>query len=122
MLNHLILIFSSSLGAAATYMLHKNGLSVVVASCIVGLLGALFGHLFNLPHLALVVFAGTFVGMTSTNLASLGLVVLGGLVCGIIYILSLKLFVGFGGKLGTTAFLSTLFVWGLFYLLQKITL
>ncbi|MCH8534669.1 MAG: hypothetical protein LAT51_06330 [Flavobacteriaceae bacterium] len=119
MFNHLILILASSLGAVATYLLHKNGLSVVVASCLIGLLGALLGHFFNLPHLALVIFAGTFVGMTSVNVGSLGLVTLGGLVCGIIYILSLKLFVGFGGKLGTTAFLSTLVVWGLFYLMNK---
>lgn len=119
MLNQLILIIASSLGAIATYLLHKNGLSVVVASCIVGLMGAFLGHIFNLPHLALVVFAGTFVGMTSTTIGSLPLVFLGGLVCGVVYILSLKLFVGFGGKLGSIAFLSTLLVWEGFTLVKR---
>ncbi len=119
MINQLILIFASCIGAVATYVLHKNGLSVVVASCVIGLVGALVGHLLNFPNLALVVFAGTFVGMTSASIGSIGLVAVGGLVCGIIYILSLKIFVGFGGKLGTTAFLSTLLVWGIFYLVRK---
>ena len=119
MLSHFLLILASSLGAVITYLLHKNGISVVVASCIVGLLGAGIAQLFDIPHLALVVFAGSFVGMTSTAIGSLPLVFLGGLICGVIYVLSLKIFVGFGGKLGTTAFLSTLLVWALFYLFKK---
>ncbi len=119
MLSQFLLILASSLGAIATYLLHKNGVSVVVASCIVGLIGAGIGHLFNIPNLALVVFAGSFVGMTSTTIGSMPLVFVGGLICGVIYVLSLKIFVGFGGKLGTTAFISTLLVWTFFYLFNK---
>lgn len=103
----IILMIGGIGGAITTFLLHKYGLSVVVASCVVGLLGAVLGHFTKSTHLPLVIFAGSFVGMTSTTVGSIPLMILGGAISGIIYKFSLKLFVGFGGRLGTIAFIST---------------
>ena len=103
----ILLIIASALGALATFLLHKYGISVVVASCIIGLLGAGLNYFIKSPHLALVIFAGSFVGMTSTAVGSISLVLLAGALAGLIYKYSLHIFAGFGGRLGTIAFIST---------------
>jgi len=103
----IILMIGGIGGAITTFLLHKYGLSVVVASCVVGLLGAVLGHFTKSTHLPLVIFAGSFVGMTSTTVGSIPLIILGGALSGIIYKFSLNLFAGFGGLLGTIAFIST---------------
>lgn len=110
----LLILIGGLLGAIGTFSLQKAGLSAVVASCCIGLLGALAGHLLKNDHLTLIIFAGSFVGMTSTGLGSYPLVGLGGLVAGLIYLISLDVFAGFGGRLGTIAFLSTLASWAVF--------
>ena len=103
----IILIVGSTSGAILTYLLQKQGLSGVVASCLIGLAGAELGFLLKLDHLAEVVFAGSFVGMTETSMGSYGMIVLGGILTGVLYRLSMNVFEGFGGRLGTIAFIST---------------
>ena len=105
-------------GATATFLLQKYGCSVVVASCVVGLAGALLGHSTQTTHLPLVIFAGSFVGMTSPSVGTLPLVMLAGLGSGVLYHISTNIFAGFGGRLGTIAFLRTT---ATFYLLWAMT-
>lgn len=116
----LLILLGGTLGALATFVLQKFELSAVVASCIVGLVGAMLGHFLKNEHLALIIFAGSFVGMTSTGLGSYPLVGLGGLVAGLIYLFSLDVFAGFGGRLGTIAFLSALASWAVFTGVSKL--
>ena len=115
----LILIISGIAGAVGTFFLQKYGCSAVVASCLVGLLGALVGHLLKSPDIPLVVFAGSFVGMTSLALGSTPLMIIAGIVAAVIYKLTEKHFVGFGGKLGTIAFVSVMGSYYVIALLRK---
>ena len=109
----LLILIGGLLGAIGTFSLQKAGLSAVVASCCIGLLGALAGYLLKNDHLTLIIFAGSFVGMTSTAWGTWPMMVIGGLLAGGVYLLSLEIFAGFGGRLGTIAFLSTLASWAL---------
>lgn len=120
MMQQLIWIFASFGGAMLTYFLHRLGLSVVVSSCCVGLMGALLSHVLKMPHLALVIFAGSFVGMTSPNVGGYLFVAVASLICGLVYGQTLKLFEGFGGKLGATAFVSSVFTHYLLVFLKKV--
>jgi len=106
----LIMILGGVSGAVATWLLQKYGVSAVVASCLVGLTGALIGHLTANTHLPMVIFAGSFVGMTALHLTSLPLTILAGASVGLLYSLTLNLFSGYGGKLGTIAFVVVLVV------------
>ena len=94
------------MGALGAFQLQKVGLSPVVASCLVGLLGALIGYWLNSEDLSMVIFAGSFVGMTAVSLASFPIILLAGFACGILYVLTEPIFVGYGGKLGAIAFIS----------------
>lgn len=115
-----LLIIAGAFGAIATYILQRFGLSIVVASCIVGLLGAMTGHFLELPQLSIVIFAGSFVGMTSTAIGSIPLILLAGALTGLFFKLSSNIFVGFGGRLGTIAFLSTVLSFYLFLAVKKV--
>ncbi|MEF8786979.1 MAG: hypothetical protein V5A45_13675 [Haloarculaceae archaeon] len=76
------------------------GQGPVVASALVGLLAAL-----TVGEQAAPAYCGSFVGMVSTAvLPTLGPVALASLVAAGIYVLAKRVFNGFGGKLGTTAF------------------
>jgi len=116
----LILMIGGIGGSVLTFLIQRYGVSVVVASCIVGLIGALCGHLFSLPHLSLVIFAGSFAGMTSASLASIPIVVFAGALTAIIYQLSLNIFAGMGGRLGFIAFVSTVVAVYLLMFMKKI--
>ena len=120
MMQQIIWIFASFGGGMLTYYLHRLGLSVVVASCCVGLLGALLSYLLKMPNLAYVIFAGSFVGMTSPKVGSYTFVALASLICGLVYGQTLRIFDGFGGKLGATAFVSTVFTHYVVSLFKKI--
>jgi hypothetical protein len=87
----------------------------------VGLLGALIGYGMKNEDLAMVIFAGSFVGMTTISIASLPLILLAGLACGILYVLSESIFVGYGGKLGAIAFVSLIVVVFMFGIFGKAT-
>ena len=119
MLTTLLIIIGGCLGAIGTFQLQKAELSPVVASCVVGLLGALIGYLMKNEDLAMVIFAGSFVGMTTVSIASLPIMLIAGLACGVLYVFTEPIFVGYGGKLGAIAFVSVAIVLGLFMVLPK---
>ena len=119
MLITLLIIIGGCLGAIGTFQLQKVGLSPVVASCGIGLLGALIGYLMKNEDLAMVIFAGSFVGMTTVSIATLSIMLIAGLACGVLYVLTEPIFVGYGGKLGAIAFVSVAIVLGLFMVFPK---
>jgi hypothetical protein len=76
------------------------GLGVIVAAAVVGLAADQL-----LPTHAAAVYCGTFVGMASPALfPALETVTAAGLVAGVVFVAAQGVFDGFGGKLGTTAF------------------
>lgn len=76
------------------------GLGAVVASALVGLLAGVL-----LDEYAAPVYCGSFVGMVAPAvLADLGTVAVAGAVAGLVLVAARRVFGGFGGKLGTTAF------------------
>jgi hypothetical protein len=78
----------------------EAGLGVVVASALVGLLAGLLVPAYGAPA-----YCGSFVGMVAPGvLAGLAPVTAAGTVAGLVYVLADGVFDGFGGKLGTTAF------------------
>ena len=119
MLTTVLIIIGGCLGALGTFQLQKMGISPVVASCCVGLIGALIGYGMKNEDLTMVIFAGSFVGMTTVSIASLPIIIIAGLACGVLYWLTLPLFDGFGGKLGALAFISVAIVLLLFWMFRK---
>lgn len=115
-----IWILASLGGALSTYYLHRLGLHVVLSSCIIGLLGFALSYVFKMPSLAYVIFAGSFVGMTSPKVGNYAFVALAGIFCGFLYAKTLSWFEGFGGKLGATAFVSTSITFFMLKLIKKI--
>jgi hypothetical protein len=98
-------------GAASTSLLQRKcGVSAVVASSLVGLLGACVGSLASDVNLPAAVFAGSFAGMTAVAVAPLVAIAIAGAGAGALYALAIRLdvFPGYGGRLGTVAFISTL--------------
>ena len=109
-MNFVLMIFGATGGAAATSFLQRNyGMTAVVASSLVGLLGAVIGFLWSKDYLPAAVFAGSFAGMTASAIAPLGATVLAGAGAGVLCALVtvFNIFPGYGGKLGTIAFIST---------------
>lgn len=119
MTTSILIIIGGCLGAIGAFQLQKAGLSPVVASCLVGLLGAVIGAWLNSEDIAMVIFAGSFVGMTTVSIASFPLMLLAGVACGVLYLLAEPYFVGYGGKLGAIAFISTAIVLSLFWVIRK---
>jgi hypothetical protein len=75
-------------------------LGVVVASALLGLVAGL-----ALPRYGVPAYCGSFVGMAGTEvLGSYATVTAAGLAAGVVFVLASGVFDGFGGKLGTTAF------------------
>jgi len=100
----LTLAIAGALGALATALLQKYGCTAVVAASLVGLLGASVGYLLADEQLPLAVFAGAFVGMSAPQLLPLAVIGAAGAATGAL--LTLPLFVGYGGRLGATAFVA----------------
>jgi hypothetical protein len=97
-------------GAAATSLLQrKYGVSAVVASSLVGLLGACVGSMVSDVNLPAAVFAGSFVGMAAIAVAPLAAIAIAGAGAGALYalVITFDVFPGYGGRLGTVAFIST---------------
>ena len=122
-LQMVIVIVGSSLAAWITYIFNvKFELGPVLASGLVGLgIGVVLvleGSSFSL-HLAGIIFGATFIGMSSKEKAKREwFIVIGGLLFGVIYIMMIP-FNGLGGMLGTTAFISTISLYGLRNLVYK---
>ncbi len=97
-------------GVFSTYSLvHFIGLFVVISSAAVGIIGH---FLFRKYEAA--VYCGSFAGMVSVELFGFTEVAVLAIVCSIIYIMTKPLFKGYGGKLGTIAFMSSLIVHSIF--------
>ncbi len=118
MLTAFLIIIGGCLGAFGAFQLQKMSVSPVIASCIVGLAGALIGYVMKNEDLSMVIFAGSFVGMTAISIASLPIILIAGLTCGILYWVALPVFEGYGGKLGALAFISVSIVF-LLWILKK---
>jgi hypothetical protein len=98
------------LGVFVTYALnHFLGISVVLASSFTGLIGFAL-----LKKHDVAIYCGSFAGMVSVSLFGLLEVSILALVCAFIFILTKPLFKGYGGKLGTIAFMSSLIVHSIF--------
>ncbi len=111
-----ILMLSSALAATSTFYLHKHGVSVVVASCCIGLIGAGLEYFLKQPHLAFVIYAGTFVGMTSVQIGNIYIIMFAGFMVGYLYHVTYGYFHGFGGRLGALAFISCLLAYVLYWI------
>lgn len=88
-------------GGVSTYFLSVNlGLGPVIASGLIGLLGA-----FILKKYAVQIFCGSFAGMASFSVfCSYPGVITASFFAGLLFVLSKEVFSGFGGRLGTIAF------------------
>ncbi len=104
------ILLATTLGALLTFYLQSRGISAVLASCIVGLLGVLIARIVHIPTVEVAVFTGSFVGMTSMAVLGYQGVGVAGLLSGVVLILLTDKFVGLGGKLGTMAFVSVCLV------------
>ncbi len=97
-------------GVFATYSLvHLFDISVVIASSFIGLLGHFLLKKYEVP-----IYCGSFAGMVSVALFGFFEVAILALVCAFVYAHISPLFSGYGGKLGTIAFISSLIVHSLF--------
>ena len=96
-----------AVGAPLTFLLSvRVGVGPVVASALVGLCAHLLTETYGAPA-----YCGSFVGMaTPAADADLGSVVAAGLVAAGVFVVAKRAFDGFGGKLGTTAFVGCLSV------------
>lgn len=111
-----LVVPAAVVGAVATVQLSvRYELGTVLGSGLVGLLAGValpvvlpgIGEL-----LATVVFCASFVGMTTPDRLGAVRVAVAGAVCGVVFVVVAPAFVGAGGKLGTTAFISCLTVFG----------
>ncbi|MGD9761947.1 MAG: hypothetical protein AB7U52_05930 [Candidatus Izemoplasmatales bacterium] len=90
-------------GVILTYELSNLvSLSPVFSSAFIGVIGYLF---FRKHSVAL--YCGSFAGMVSPQIFNFYEVIVLGLICAIIYLLAKTILDGFGGRLGTIAFVST---------------
>lgn len=92
------------LGGLATFALTQYfGISAVLASSLVGIIAYIVVPEYEVPA-----FCGSFVGMASYSLLpGYRYLFLAGLIAGLVYVIGKYSFKGFGGKLGTTAFIGT---------------
>jgi hypothetical protein len=105
-LNRALDFYSVVFGALLTYWLVKyTPLSPVVASSVVGILGA-----FLYKKTAVATFCGSFVGMSSPELFSTIDLTIAAAISGVLFVEGKPFFSGVGGKLGTTAFFGNVVV------------
>ncbi len=96
----------TAIGVVLTYLMARQlDLSAVVASSFIGLLG-----FFLLKKYSVAIYCGSFAGMVSSFLFGYGEVAMIALTCGLLFMVLKPVFKGMGGKLGTTAFMSTILV------------
>ncbi|WP_255194217.1 hypothetical protein [Natronobeatus ordinarius] len=96
-------VLSVVLGAVATLAVTAElGVSSIVAAGIVGAVGVVVLADYDVP-----IYCGAFVGMTSPELfTTYAQAYLAGLLAGLTFVVVRPVFEGFGGKLGTTAFVA----------------
>lgn len=127
-MNELILFITGGLGALLTFVVaHDLKQGAVRASAglslIVGLLFYGFPELISVElgvEIPVVFFGASFVGMTGSHrVKSKVLIFLGGLIFSGIYLASSEIFDGFGGKLGTSACISSVVIFGVWSLMNR---
>ncbi len=105
-LDALFIIFS----VFSTYsIVHFFSISAVLASSFIGILGYFLFRKYEVP-----IYCGSFAGMVSIALFNYYEVGILAILCAFIFLLTKPLFVGYGGKLGTIAFLSSLITLSIF--------
>jgi len=104
-LDDLKIFMSVFLGTLVSYYLNHNfALGAVVASSLVGLIGGLLLSKYAVP-----IYCGSFAGMVSSTLTSDPTAIfIIGIFAALLYVFGSQTFVGFGGKLGATAYFATL--------------
>jgi len=101
-----ILILSGLIGAVLTFIISINlGLGAVIGSAFVGLVASIFFPFSSkLKNIGIVVYCGSFVGMSTVIvLPSILLVALAGGIAGFIFYILKHTYIGVGGKLGSIA-------------------
>jgi hypothetical protein len=93
------------IGAFVTFYLAKFQMSTVLASSLVGIFGSLL-----LKRYEIEIFTGSFVGMSSVVLFSDIGILIASVIAAVIYLSGKNVFVGIGGKLGSSAFFATALV------------
>jgi len=90
------------IGAVAAYILNAYiGLGAIIASALIGLLGATL-----VPNYSVSIYCGSFVGMVSPMvLHDFYHVIIAGFIAGVILMLAEEVYKGYGGKLGASAFI-----------------
>ena len=127
-MNELILFISGGLGALLTFVVAHDlrqggvrasaGLSLIVGLFFYGFPGLVSAEL--TIEIPLVFFGASFVGMTGSHLVkSRFMILLGGFIFSGIYLASSEVFVGYGGKLGTTACVSSMVIFGIWSLVYR---
>jgi hypothetical protein len=96
------LIFAA-LGVVVTYELtFLFSVSTVITSAGVGILGY-----FLFKKHAMAIYCGSFAGMTSSQILNHYEIIVLALICAVVYLFVKTIFDGYGGRLGTIAFVST---------------
>lgn len=127
-MNELILFAVGGISALSTFVvshdLHQGAVRASAGlSLLVGIFFFLFPNLVPDPlsvEIPLVFFGASFVGMTGSHLVSQRfLILLGGILFSGIYLAAGSIFIGYGGKLGTAACISSLVIAGLTIITRK---
>lgn len=104
-------------GAMCCYLLNsKTGLGSVISAGIIGTLASFLPnvnkHSNYFKKIPPAIYCGVFVGMSSSAVSpSIAYVVTASIIAGLFLLLSKNLFTGFGGKLGTMAFMGVFIVY-----------
>ncbi len=116
----LVTILGSCIGALVTYFISISlHISPVISAALVGCLAAYWPK--TMPEWSVAMYCGAFVGMSGNFvLGEPILILVSAFIAGITLILSRKVFVGVGGKLGTLAFMSVAITVSLVVLLRLI--
>lgn len=113
------------IGSLGTYFINeKYKIGVVVASSLLGLtFGLILPNMFsNGSSLAVALFCGTFIGMSTTSKLSTRVsVIIASVIGTIIFLYTAPYFAGLGGKLGLIAFGSSIVTAGIYNLKAYIT-
>lgn len=110
----ILVLFWIPIGAVFCYSLTiYGGFDSVLSAGITGLLGSFLPTIkkqsIYLKKLPPAIYCGAFVGMSNVNvMPSICSIVFAGLFTGIFYLLFRNLFLGFGGRLGTIAFIGVM--------------
>ncbi len=97
----LLIFISVVIGGVSTYFISAVlGTGPVIAAGLIGILGALFARAYSVP-----LYCGAFVGMVCNELFSFQMAIIASTIAGLIFVVSEGVLDGYGGRLGTIAFI-----------------